>query len=261
MKKINKLFVSNLCVSVEHNKLLKNLNLKAQTGDIVAIIGPNGAGKSSFLKTIMHHYAFKTTNGSIKFNDKNIQNMSTDEIAKLGFFYLAQNPMELEGIKLIDLYKIIANSHSDKKIDPISLHNLVTPKFEELNMDLDLLKRSNNVNFSGGQKKKNELVQMFLMKNNVLLLDEVDSGCDVDSLRIIAKEINKIKNNKIILLISHQEQLLKLIKPTKYITIANHTIVESGNGKKLFVALKKGFGKYIKSPAKKQEMDSLRNAF
>ena len=199
MKKINKLFITDLNVGVEHTKLLKNLNLKAKSGNIVAIIGPNGAGKSSFLKTIMHHYAFKVTKGSIKYNEKNITNLNTDAIAKLGFFYLAQSPMELEGVKLIDLYKIIANAHNDKKVDPISLHNLVAPKFNELNLDLSLLKRNNNVNFSGGQKKKNELVQMFLMNNNVLLLDEVDSGCDVDSLKIIAREINKIKNNKIII--------------------------------------------------------------
>ncbi|MCQ3908672.1 MAG: ATP-binding cassette domain-containing protein [Mycoplasmoidaceae bacterium] len=261
MKKINLLNVSNVSISVEGNNLLKNLNLKAKTGDVIAIIGPNGAGKSSFLKTIMHHYAFKVTKGDIKFNNKSIKNASTDEIAKLGFFYLAQSPMELEGVKLIDLYKIIANAHSDKKIDPISLHNLVAPKFSELNMDLSLLKRNNNVNFSGGQKKKNELVQMFLMKNNVLLLDEVDSGCDVDSLKIIAREINKIKKSKIIILISHQEQLLKQIKPTKYITIANNKIVDSGNGNKLFNALKTGFSKYAKTPEKKLEMESLKDVF
>lgn len=261
MKKIDLLNISALGVNVEGNQLLKNINFNAKTGDIVAIIGPNGAGKSSFLKTIMHHYAFKVNKGDIKFNGKSIKNLSTDAIAKLGFFYLAQNPMELEGVKLIDLYKIIANAHSDRKIDPISLHNLVTPKYDELNLDLSLLKRANNVNFSGGQKKKNELVQMFLMNNNVLLLDEVDSGCDVDSLKIIAQEINKIKKNKIIILISHQEQLLKLIKPTKYAIIANHTIVESGNGKKLFTALNKGFSKYIKASPKKQEMDSIKNAF
>ncbi len=261
MKKINLLNINGLDIVVDNNKLLKNLSLKAKTGDVIAIIGPNGAGKSSFLKTIMGHYAFKITKGDIKFNNKSLKKLSTDEIAKLGFFYLAQSPMELEGVKLIDLYKIIANSHSNKKVDPITLHNLVTPKFEALNLDASLLKRSNNVNFSGGQKKKNELVQMFLMNNNVLLLDEVDSGCDVDSLKIIAKEINKIKANKIIILISHQEQLLKQIKPTKYITIANHKIVDSGNGKNLFKALEKGFSKYAKKPAKMQEMDSLRNAF
>lgn len=260
MKKINYLMVNTLSISVENNLLLKNLNLKAKTGDVIAIIGPNGAGKSSFLKTLMRHYAFKINKGSITYNNKNINNVSTDQVAKLGFFYLAQSPMELEGVKLIDLYKIIANAHSEKKIDPITLHNLVTPKFAELNMDLDLLKRNNNVNFSGGQKKKNELIQMFLMKNNVLLLDEVDSGCDVDSLKIIAKEINKVKKDKIIVLVSHQEQLLKLIKPTKYITIANHTIVESGNGQNLFKALKTGFSKYAK-PIKTQEMDSLKDVF
>lgn len=261
MKKINILSVSNLHISVESSSLLKTLNLKAKTGDVVAIIGPNGAGKSSFLKTIMRHYAFKITKGDIKYNNKCINKMSTDEVAKLGFFYLAQNPMELEGVKLIDLYKIIANAHSDKKVDPITLHNLVTPKFDELNMDLSLLKRNNNVNFSGGQKKKNELVQMFLMNNNVLLLDEVDSGCDVDSLKIIAREINKVKRSKIIILISHQEKLLKLIKPTKYITIADHKIVESGSGENLFKALEKGFSNYAKKPAKTQEMDSLRDVF
>lgn len=260
MKKNNSLEIKTLNVKVDGNLLLRNINLIAKTGDIIAIIGPNGAGKTSFLKTIMHHYAFKVCNGDIKFNSKSIKNLSTDAIARLGFFYLAQNPMELEGVKLIDLYKIVANAHSLKKIDPITLHNLVAPKFNELNMDLSLLKRNNNVNFSGGQKKKNELVQMFLMNNDVLLLDEVDSGCDVDSLKVIANEINKVKKDKIIILISHQEQLLRLINPTKYITIANHTIVESGNGNNLFKALEKGFAKYTK-PSKKQEMDSLRNAF
>lgn len=261
MKKNNLLSVSNLSVSVEGNALLKGLNLTAKTGDVIAIIGPNGAGKSSFLKTIMHHYAFRVTKGDIKFNNKSIKSLPTDVIAKLGFFYLAQNPMELEGVKLVDLYKIIANAHSNKKIDPISLHNIVAPKFDELNLDLSLLKRNSNVNFSGGQKKKNELVQMFLTNNNVLLLDEVDSGCDIDSLKIIASEINKIKKKKIILLISHQQQLLKQIKPNKYIAIANHKIVDSGNGNKLFTALKSGFSKYIKKQKKALEMDSLKDAF
>lgn len=260
MKKNNGLEISNLSISVDGNTLLKNMNLTAKTGDVVAIIGPNGAGKSSFLKTLMRHYAFKITKGTIKYDGKLVNNLTTDQMAKLGFFYLAQSPTELEGVKLVDLYKIIANAHSDKKIDPISLHNLVIPKFSELNLDLSLLKRSNNVNFSGGQKKKNELVQMFLMKNKVLLLDEVDSGCDIDSLKIIANELNKIKGKKIILLVSHQEQLLKQIKPTKYITIANNSIVETGNGNKLFVALKKGFKSYTKS-IKKVDIDSLKDAF
>lgn len=260
MKKINLLNISKLNVSVEGQNLLKNINIKAQSGDIIAIIGPNGAGKSSFLKTIMRHYAYKVNKGNITFDKKNLLDMTTDEVAKLGFFYLAQNPMELEGIKLIDLYKIIANTHSDKKVDPIMLHNLVTPKFNSLNLDLSLLNRNNNVNFSGGQKKKNELVQMFLTNNKVLLLDEVDSGCDVDSLKIIANEINKIKKDKIIFLISHQEQLLKLIKPTKYITIANNTIVETGAGKDLFKALNKGFNSYLKTN-KESTFESLKDVF
>lgn len=252
--------VNNVSVKVEGNLLLKNINLSAKTGDVIVIIGPNGAGKSSLLKTIMLHYAFKVNKGDIKFNNKSLLKLSTDEIAKLGFFYLAQTPQELEGVKLIDLYKIIANTHSEKKIDPISLHMMVTPRFKDLNLDLDLLKRSNNVNFSGGQKKKNELVQMFLTKNNVLLLDEIDSGCDVDSIKIIAKEINKIKKNKIVILVSHQEQLLKLIKPTKFITIANKSVVKTGDGKQLFKALEEGFKKYLK-PEKKQKIDSLKDVF
>lgn len=260
MKKLNLLNINSLSIEVEGNTLLKNINLKAKTGDVIAIIGPNGAGKSSFLKTLMHHYAFKVTSGDIKYNSKSLLKLKTDEIAKLGFFYLAQSPIELEGIKLVDLYKIIANNHSEKKVDPISLHMMVTPKFKELNMDLSLLQRSNNVNFSGGQKKKNELVQMFLTKNQVLLLDEVDSGCDVDSLKIIAREINKIKQDRITILISHQVQLLKLIKPTKYITIANQHIVDSGDGNQLFKALEKGFKEFNK-PEKKIEVESLRNAF
>lgn len=252
--------INNLSIKVENKLLLKNINLSAMAGDVIVIVGPNGAGKSSLLKTIMHHYAFKTTKGNIKFNSKSLLKMPTDQIAKLGFFYLSQTPQELEGVKLVDLYKIIANSHRERKLDPISLHMLVTPKFEELNLDLDLLKRSNNVNFSGGQKKKNELVQMFLTNNRVLLLDEIDSGCDVDSLKIIAKEINRIKKNKIIILVSHQEQLLKMIKPNKFILVANHTIAKKGDGKQLFKVLKEGFKKYTKQ-VKTKQMDSLKDVF
>ncbi len=252
--------INNLNIKVEDSLLLKDINFSLKEGDILTIIGPNGAGKSSLLKTIMHHYAFKVKGGSINYNGKSLLKLSTDQIAKLGFFYLAQNPQELEGVKLIDLYKIIANAHTTKRLDPISLHTLITPKFNQLNLDLELLKRSNNVNFSGGQKKKNELVQMFLTNNKVLLLDEVDSGCDVDSLKIIAKEINKVKRNKIIILVSHQKELLKMIKPNKFITIANKTIVKKGNGKQLFKALDAGFKKYLK-PSKKSNFESLKNAF
>ena len=194
MKKINLLNVSDLCVSVDGHSLLKSLNLKAKTGDVIAIIGPNGAGKSSFLKTLMHHYAFKVTKGDIKFNNKSIKNASTDEIAKLGFFYLAQSPMELEGVKLIDLYKIIANTHSAKKVDPISLHMLVTPRFKDLNLDLDLLKRSNNVNFSGGQKKKNELEQNKNDYDAVLIVTDAHLKDSIGT-RTLINAVNKINKN------------------------------------------------------------------
>lgn len=255
------LSIKNLTVEVNKQKILTKINFTAKKGDLVVIIGPNGAGKSSLLKTIMHHYAFNVVNGDIRFNNISLLKLSTDKIAKLGLFYLAQNPLELEGVKLIDLYKIIANVNTTSKVNLIDIYKKISFKFTQFNLDNSLLKRSNNVNFSGGQKKKNELVQMFLTNNKILLLDEIDSGCDVDSIKIIAKEINKIKNEKIIILISHQPQLLKMIKPSKFITIANNTIVDSGNGVKLFQALKCGFSKYIKHQQSIKHMETIKNVF
>lgn len=261
MSKSGELFsIKNLTVKVANKTLLTNINLNCRKGDLIVIIGPNGAGKSSLLKTIMHHYAFKVTNGDIKFNHHSLLKLSTDKIANLGVFYLAQNPLELEGVKLIDLYKMIANVNASNKVNLIDIYKKISSKFIEFNLDNSLLHRCNNVNFSGGQKKKNELIQMFLTNNKILLLDEIDSGCDVDSIKTIAREINKIKKTKIVILISHQQQLLKIIKPNKFITIANNTIVDSGNGTKLFHALKQGFNKYLKQRAI-EPMDTIKNVF
>lgn len=249
MKKLNcnTLQIKNLSINVGDKTILKNLNLKINKGEVLAVVGPNGAGKSSLFKTIMHHYAFKITNGEIVFNQKKIHQLETNEIAQLGFYYLSQNPLELEGIKLLDLYKSICKVNN-LKYDPFDLYNKVTPLFRKFNMDLELLERNSNVSFSGGQKKKNEIIQMSLLNPKVLLLDEIDSGCDIDSLKTIAKEINKLKKDKIILLITHQKNLIKMIKPNKYILINNQKIAQSGDGKDLLKILEKGFTNPNKKP-------------
>lgn len=238
--KYNTLQLKNLSVNVGNKPILKNINLKVKTGEVVAIVGPNGAGKSSLFKTILHHYAFKVVRGQINFNDKVINKLETNEIAKLGFYYLPQNPLELEGVKVLDLYKSICKVNN-LNCDPFDLYKKITPQFKKFNLDLELLERNSNVNFSGGQKKKNEIIQMSLLNPKILLLDEIDSGCDIDSLKTIAKEINKVKKDKIILLITHQKNLIKFIKPNKFILINDNKITKSGNGKDLLKILEHGF--------------------
>ena len=244
--KHNTLQLKNLSVDVGNKQILKNINLKVKTGEVVAIVGPNGAGKSSLFKTILHHYAFKITKGQVIFNNKVINKLETNEIAKLGFYYLPQNPLELEGIKVLDLYKSICKVNN-LNYDPFDLYKKVTPQFKKFNLDLELLERNSNVNFSGGQKKKNEIIQMSLLNPKILLLDEIDSGCDIDSLKTIAKEINKIKKDKIILLITHQKNLIEFIKPNKFILINEHKITKSSDTKDLLKILEHGFGQNIKN--------------
>lgn len=238
--------IKDLCVNVEKKEILKKINLKAKTNDVVAIIGPNGSGKSSLFKAIMHHFAYKISSGSIFYNHQNLQKLSTNKIVNLGFYYVGQDPVELEEIKLIDLYQAIIKN-KNKSIEMIDFYQKIKQSFQKIDLDLDLLERKNNVNFSGGQKKKNELIQIDLIQPSVVLLDEIDSGCDFDAIKTIAKYINQIKKDKIIFLITHHEQLINLIKPNRFVLINDKSIVHEGKGQDAIAFIKKGFKQFLEN--------------
>ncbi len=242
---MNVLQLKNLTVKNKKKIILKKINLYAKTGDIIAIIGANGVGKSSLLKAIMKHFSYKITNGSLSYNNKKINNFSTYDMAKLGFYYLDQNPVGIEGIKLIDLYRTIyQNCH--QKIEMVDFYKKIMLELKQFNLKPDILNLDNTM-LSGGQSKKNELIQLDLIDPHVIMLDEIDSGCDVDFIKIIAKYVNKIKVNKIIFLVSHQQKLFNLIKPNKFILLHNNTIAETGKNEKINKILNLGFEKYLKN--------------
>lgn len=257
---MNRLKIEDFNVSVDNKRILENVNIDAKQGDIIAIVGPNGVGKSTLFKAIMNHYS-TSANGKIIFNDKDITKSKTQDKAKMGFYYGFQNPVELDGIKLLDLYKTIVDNQLNKKVELFKLYSEITPLFKFFNLDVEMLSRYNNVNFSGGQKKKNELIQMQLIKPKVILLDEIDSGSDVDTIKKIANLINQIKEYSIIFLISHQMQLIEKIKPNKVYVLANKKIIKQGNYETLVKTLKEGFSKYENKQEKDIFIDDLKNVF
>jgi Fe-S cluster assembly ATP-binding protein len=249
---MKKILISNLTSKINNKTILKNISLQAHTGDVVAILGPNGAGKSTILKSIFNHYSINHKTGKILFNNKNITHLDTTAIAKLGFFYCMQNPIELSGVKNLDLLKLIANNESHDNFS--ATYKVISNGIKQLNLPNEILTRDVNVNFSGGQKKKNEILQSILFNPSVLLLDEIDSGLDVDAMKVIAQYINSQKSKSIILIVSHHLEFLKFIKPTKVIVLINGQKIKEGKQEIIKLIENKGFDQFI---AKNKKTDNF----
>ena len=226
---MSKLVVKNLHVNVEDINILKGLNLEINDGEVHALIGPNGHGKSTLLSTIMGHPRYKVTEGSIYFNDQDVLKMSVDERSKAGLFLAMQYPLEISGVTNMDFLKSAINAHNEK---PISLYKFIKDLetySKEVGFNVDVATRHLNEGFSGGEKKRNEILQMRLLNPSLSLIDEIDSGLDVDGLEMIAKSINSMLDGKFsCLIISHYSKLYKLIKPTHVHIIVDGRIVTSG---------------------------------
>ncbi len=213
--------IKNLSVSVEDRKILEDINIEVDEGDIVAILGPNGHGKSTILKSIFNHYSINKDNGEIYFNNININNLEPNDISKLGIFLTPQISEEIPGVNMIDFLKLMINSHRENPISIVELFSLTEKYIKELDLNRDILKRHINLGFSGGEKKKSEILQMLLINPKLLLLDEIDSGLDVDSLDLICKKILDwfSEEKKSIVLVSHNEKIFTKLKPNKVIVL------------------------------------------
>ena len=226
--------VKDLYVSINDNEILKNLNLKINKGEIHAIMGPNGSGKSTFSKVLAGHPAYSIVTGDIFFNGSSILNLEPEHRSHLGIFLAFQYPVEIPGVSNEDFLRLAYNSkqqfYQKPELDPIEFANIINEKLDTINMLPKFLTRNVNEGFSGGEKKRNEILQMILLDSQLAILDETDSGLDIDALKTISIGINNFMNHsKAILLITHYQRLLEYIKPTYVHVMQNGKIVKTGS--------------------------------
>ena len=221
--------IENLHVSIEDKAILKGVNLTINEGENHALLGPNGNGKSTLLKVLMGHPAYTVTKGKITFKGKDLMDMEIDERSKAGIFLAQQHPSEVPGIKNSEFLKVALDAHSEKPNSVIDFRKKLEASSKDLKINPDQNERYLNVGFSGGEKKKNEILQLKLLNPNLALVDEIDSGLDVDALQVVAKVLQEqLKSGMALLTVSHYERLYSLIKPTHAHIIIDGKIVKSG---------------------------------
>jgi Fe-S cluster assembly ATP-binding protein len=226
--------VKDLHVSINDNEILKNLNLTINKGEIHAIMGPNGSGKSTFSKVLAGHPAYSILNGDILFKGSSILDLEPEQRSHLGIFLAFQYPIEIPGVSNEDFLRLAYNSkqkfYNKPEIDPIEFLSVINEKLKLVSMSPVFLSRNVNEGFSGGEKKRNEILQMILLDSELAILDETDSGLDIDALKTISMGINNfMDSSKSILLITHYQRLLDYIKPHYVHVIQNGKIVKTGS--------------------------------
>ena len=225
--------VKNLKAAINTNEILKDLNLKVYKGEIHAIMGPNGSGKSTFSKVLAGHPAYEVLDGEILLNGTSILNLDPEEISHLGVFLAFQYPIEIPGVSNEDFLRLAYNAKQKFKkqpeVDPLEFLMIINQKLELVDMSPVFLSRNVNEGFSGGEKKRNEILQMILLDSELSILDETDSGLDIDALKVISKGINTfMKEDKAIILITHYQRLLDYIKPDFVHVMQNGKIIKTG---------------------------------
>lgn len=243
----NQLDIKNLHVStISGKEILKGVSLSVKRGEIHAIMGPNGGGKSTFAQSLMGHPQYSITSGKISIDNTDITTLSPDQKAKHGLFLAFQYPVEIPGVSFSSFLRMAVNESKEKKLSPIAFRNLLSEKSENLFFSHDITKRMLNEGFSGGEKKKAEILQMNLLSPKFAILDEPDSGLDVDSLRVIAESLNKIEEKPGIILITHYQRILHYVKPDFVHVLINGKIVKSGNASLAKEIEEKGYKEFSK---------------
>ena len=242
--------INNLHAEVEGKKILKGLNLEVKAGEVHAIMGPNGAGKSTLASVLAGREEFEVTEGSVDFDGEDLLEMDTEERAREGLFLAFQYPVEIPGVSNINFLRTAINEiREHKEIEPLSAKDfmsLVREKSKLVELDAKLASRSVNEGFSGGEKKRNEIFQMAMLDPKLSILDETDSGLDIDALRIVAKGVNTLKSDKnASIVITHYQRLLDYIVPDYVHVLYDGKIVKSGP-KELALALEENGYDWIK---------------
>ena len=242
--------IDNLCTIAEddHNKeILKGLSLVINSGEVHVIMGPNGSGKSTLANTIFASPRYIVTDGNIKLCDEDITNLSTDKITKKGVFMSFQTPEEIPGVSLAQFLKTTKHSITGERPNLYKFTKEVEKTMTELNMKYEYVNREFNVGFSGGEKKKNEILQMLLLNPKLAILDETDSGLDVDAIRTVSKGINLYKNDEnAVLIITHNTKILENLKVDKVHVLVDGKIVKSGDSSLAKEIEENGYSEFIK---------------
>ena len=227
--------------------IIDKLNLEIGDGEIHAIMGPNGTGKSTLSKVIMGHYQYEIVDGEIYFNDKLLNDLDTCERARCGIFLSMQDPAIIDGVSTSEFIRTAVNEVSGEKSSIFSFVKELESNMEQLHLNKDMVHRSLNKGFSGGEKKKNEILQLKFLKPKFIILDELDSGLDVDSLKIVCREINSYKKDHpdtSILIITHYPRILEMIVP-HFVHIMNNGSIKKTGDKLLALEVEKdGYDKY-----------------
>jgi Fe-S cluster assembly ATP-binding protein len=239
--------IKDLYVSMEGKEILKGLNLTVKQGETHVIMGPNGSGKSTLARTIMGHPKSAVTKGDIIVDGKSLAGLTTDKRARLGLFLQFQNPVEVEGVGFINFLHLAKQSSGDTTTSTKDFMKEVKGSIAELKMDEDFIGRSLNQNFSGGEKKKAEVLQLSVLKPKIAILDEPDSGLDIDAIKIVSAEVNRIagRENLGLLIITHYSRILSYIKPQFVHVMVDGRIVADGGQELIEKLEKEGYDSYI----------------
>ena len=241
--------ITNLSASIDNKKILKGFNLKIKPGEIHAIMGPNGSGKSTLANVLTGKNGYQVE-GQVLYQGKNLLKLPIEERAQKGLFMAFQYPLEIAGVNTNNFLKTSLNTvrkvRGLKELDSLDFLNLIKTKTKNLKIDEKILNRQLNVGFSGGEKKKNEILQMLILNPKLSILDETDSGLDIDSLKIVSEGVNSLREkNNSFLIITHYQRLLDYIKPDFVHVLINGKIIKSGGPELALELEKKGYKNFI----------------
>jgi Fe-S cluster assembly ATP-binding protein len=245
--------IRNLKANAGEKEILKGISLNVGAGEVHAIMGPNGSGKSTLAQVLAGNPAFEVTGGEVTFEGRDLNEMAPEERAQAGIFLAFQYPIEIPGVSnayfLRSAYNEIRKARGDEEVDPMEFVGIVEEKLKLVDMNPDMLNRSVNMGFSGGEKKRNEILQLAVLEPKLAILDETDSGLDIDALRTVADGVNKLRDrNRSFIVVTHYQRLLNYIVPDHVHVLANGRIVKSGTRQLALELEDKGYDWLVGQP-------------
>ncbi len=221
--------IENLHVEIDGNEIVKGLDLEVGRGEIHAIMGPNGSGKSTLANVLMGHPRYEITDGSVTFEGEDVLELEPDERAKMGMFLAFQYPSEVPGVSVANFLRTAVNSVREEELSPMAMYKLLQEKMAVMRMDPKFAERYLNEGFSGGEKKRNEILQMLMLQPKLAIMDETDSGLDIDALQVVARGVNELRDPEFsAVVITHYQRILRYIEPDRVHVMLDGRIVTSG---------------------------------